>query len=107
MGSDTPGGGFTPGGTGAGGKVHKAALPTGCVARAQPYARGSRWQGRSVLTPCSPSARLSARPRLIPLPAHARRAFWACRCFGFAWNLASSQPVDMPAFDAALDRLPK
>ena len=28
-------------------------------------------------------------------------------CFGFAWNLASSQPVDMPAFDAALDRLPK
>ena len=35
----TPGGGFTPGGTGAGGKVHKAALPTGCVARAQPYAR--------------------------------------------------------------------
>ena len=37
----TPGGGFTPGGTGAGGKVHKAALPTGCVARAQPYARRS------------------------------------------------------------------
>tara|TARA_B110001452_G_scaffold80054_1_gene65460 strand:- start:1727 stop:2533 length:807 start_codon:yes stop_codon:yes gene_type:complete len=27
--------------------------------------------------------------------------------FGFAWNFASSQPVDMPAFDAALDRLPK
>ena len=33
-----PGGGFTPGGTGAGGKVHKAALRRG-VARAQPYAR--------------------------------------------------------------------
>ena len=31
-----PGGGFTPGGTGAGGKVHKAALRRG-VARAQPY----------------------------------------------------------------------
>jgi hypothetical protein len=27
-------------------------------------------------------------------------------CFGFAWNLASSQPVDMPAFDAKLDKLP-
>ncbi|EOD38568.1 hypothetical protein EMIHUDRAFT_454608 [Emiliania huxleyi CCMP1516] len=26
--------------------------------------------------------------------------------FGFAWNLASSQPVQMPAFDAALARCP-
>lgn len=36
----TPGGGFTPGGTGAGGKVQKAALRRG-VARVQPYARRS------------------------------------------------------------------
>ena len=79
--------------------------PSGTALRSRVAVAGPN--RRSVLTPCSPSARLSARPRLIPLPAHARRAFWACRCFGFAWNLASSQPVDMPAFDAALDRLPK
>ena len=56
----SPGGGFTPSGTGAGGKVHKAALRR-CVARAQPYARrpltcavvgvlGGRLEGSLALT---------------------------------------------------------
>ena len=39
----SPGGGFTPSGPGAGGKVHKAVLRR-CVARAQPYT--------SAMLPC-------------------------------------------------------
>ena len=102
----------------AGGDVRAAHQGQGDRAQGHRRLHRLRHGGLAALRHCAvrQDALVRAAAR-TPSPSHPRRPPHRPRprprapgsmrsCFGFAWNLASSQPVDMPAFDAKLDKLP-